>query len=106
MHMRILFVISFVFLINLPFGYWRANVSKFSSRWFLSVHGPVPLVIAVRLLSGLGWQLATFPFMVGAFFGGQFAGSRLHRLRKDRPGARVTSCLVWDIVKNNRSETR
>ncbi len=69
--------------LNLPFGFWRAGARKFSPRWILAVHAPVPLVVAVRLLSGLGWQLITFPVLIAAFFTGQFVGGRL-RLRRRR----------------------
>jgi hypothetical protein len=63
-----------VLTLNLPFGYWRSNVKRFSKQWFLAVHIPVPFVIALRILSGLGWRLITFPVMVGAFFTGQLLG--------------------------------
>ncbi|HLM58760.1 MAG TPA: hypothetical protein VK422_21835 [Pyrinomonadaceae bacterium] len=74
-----------VFLVNVPFGYWRGGVRKFSRQWFLAVHLPVPLVIALRVFSGIGWQLISFPVVVGAFFLGQFCGARLRRLRAGRP---------------------
>jgi hypothetical protein len=83
--MRLLIVAAAVFLINLPFGYWRAQTPTRSRRWFLAIHLPVPFVIALRFLSGLGWQLATFPVLVGAFFLGQFIGGRLTRLFTRRP---------------------
>jgi hypothetical protein len=70
-------VAAIVFLLNLPFGYWRARVRKFSAQWILAVHLPVPLVIACRIFSGLGWHLITFPVMIGAFFCGQFVGGKL-----------------------------
>ncbi len=100
--MNLISVAFIVFLLNLPFGYWRANVKKFSRPWFLSVHAPVPLVIALRVFSGLGWQLITFPVMIGAFFVGQVAGSGLHHLRSNRPGSTVSSCLVLDLLGNER----
>jgi hypothetical protein len=96
--MRIVSVASIVFALNLPFGYWRANVRKFSRPWFLSVHLPVPLVIALRVFSGLGWQLITFPVMIGAFFLGQVAGSGIHVVRSSRSGSQVSSCLVQDLM--------
>jgi hypothetical protein len=65
--------------LNLPFGFWRASVEKFSRSWILAVHVPVPFVIAIRLLAGLGWHLITFPVLAGAFFTGQFLGGRLRR---------------------------
>ena len=68
-----------VFLINLPFGFWRAGVEKLSRRWFLAVHLPVPLVVALRVFSGLGWRPVSFPVLIGAFFLGQYVGGRLRR---------------------------
>ena len=65
-----------VFVINLPFGYLRAKNKKFSKKWFIWIHLPVPLVIALRLLSGLGFQLYTFPVMIIAYFTGQFIGGK------------------------------
>ena len=87
-----------IVVLNLPFGYWRANEKKFSRGWFLSVHAPVPFVIALRILSGLGWQFITFPILIGAFFGGQWMGGKLHLILKDRFGVQVSSCLVLDLV--------
>jgi len=76
-----------VFLINLPFGYWRASVRKLSRQWFLAVHIPVPLVIALRIFSGLGFKLISFPVIVGAFFLGQFVGGRVRNIIQGRgPG--------------------
>lgn len=69
-----------VFLLNLPFGYWRASSKKFSRQWMLAVHLPVPLVIALRIYSGLGWKLLSFPVLVGAFFLGQFVGGKVRLL--------------------------
>ncbi len=70
-------VAAIVLILNLPFGYWRARVRKFSAQWILAIHLPVPIVIACRVFSGLGWHLATFPVMVAAFFCGQFLGGKL-----------------------------
>jgi hypothetical protein len=76
-----------VFVINLPFGYWRASARKLSRQWFLAVHIPVPVVIALRIFSGLGFKLITFPVIVGAFFLGQFVGGKLRNIIQGRgPG--------------------
>ena len=76
-----------VFLLNLPFGYWRASVRKLSTQWFLAVHLPVPLVIALRIFSGLGFKLISFPVIIGAFFLGQFVGGKLRHIIQGRgPG--------------------
>lgn len=68
---------ALVLLLNLPFGFWRAGVKKFSASWFLAVHAPVPVVFGLRVLSGTGWQLAAVPVLISAFFIGQFLGGRL-----------------------------
>ena len=78
-----------VFLINLPFGYWRASVRKFSPQWFLAVHIPVPLVIALRIYSGLGFKLISFPVIIVAFFLGQFVGGRVRNIIQGRGPGRM-----------------
>ena len=73
-----------VLLFNLPFGYWRAGARKFSAQWILSIHFPVPFIIALRIFSGLGWRLVTFPVLIGAFFAGQFLGGRIYKWRQSQ----------------------
>jgi hypothetical protein len=77
--MALWLVAILVFVLNVPFGLWRSRVKIFSVQWILAVHLPVPLVVACRIFSGLGWHLITFPVLIGAFFCGQFAGGRLQR---------------------------
>jgi hypothetical protein len=69
-------VAGLIFLLNLPFGYWRAGVKKFSPAWFVAVHAPVPLAIGLRYAAGMGFRLATLPIYIAAFFLGQMAGGR------------------------------
>jgi len=71
-----------VFVANLPFGYWRAGTKRFSAQWVLAIHLPVPLIISIRLFGGLGWQLITFPFLMGPFIAGQWVGGRLRDWRR------------------------
>jgi len=68
-------------VLNLPFGYWRAGVPKFSVRWFVATHAPVPLVVGMRLATGVRFHWSTIPVLVVAFFFGQYlgAGARLWR---------------------------
>lgn len=70
-----------VFALNVPFGYWRAGTRKFSAPWILAIHLPVPIVIAMRLASGVGWHLISFPPLIAAFFSGQLLGGRLRKFR-------------------------
>lgn len=75
----LLIVMAGVLVLNIPFGFWRAGVRKFSLPWILAVHLPIPFVIALRLLSGLGWSLASFPFVIAAYLTGQYLGAALWR---------------------------
>jgi hypothetical protein len=83
---RVLVVAVCVFVVNVPFGFWRAGTRKLSGPWFVAVHAPVPLVILARWASGLGFQLATVPVFAGAFFAGQIVGGRLRSARRQDRG--------------------
>jgi hypothetical protein len=80
---RLWIAAAIVFALNLPFGFWRAGTRRLSLPWFLAIHLPVPLVVAVRYLSGLGWKPVTFPVLIGAFFAGQLAGERIRAFRRE-----------------------
>ena len=69
--------IAATFLVNLPFGWWRAALRKLSPAWFVAIHAPVPIVIGLRWALGLPFRWAMLPLFVAAYFGGQFVGSRL-----------------------------
>jgi hypothetical protein len=73
-----------IFLINLPFGYWRAGLRKLSVPWFIAIHAPVPLVIALRFALGLPFSWTNLPFFVAAYFAGQAVGVRVARRRRTR----------------------
>jgi hypothetical protein len=88
-----------LFVLNLPFGYWRENVRKFSLQWVLAIHLPVPVIILLRIVSGIGWGWYTYPFLVGAYFSGQYIGARLQR----RFGPDATSCLVMDVYRRSNA---
>jgi len=78
--MKLWTVATVVFFLNVPFGWWRSRVRRFSRQWLMAVHLPVPAVVALRIITGLGWYFATFPVLVGAFLFGQLAGGGLNRL--------------------------
>ena len=100
--MKLWYIALLVFLINLPFGYWRGNVQKFSTEWFMAVHIPVPLIIALRVLSGLGWEFKSFPVLIGSFFLGQLLGSGVLRWWKRWARAEVSSCIVVNTAREIR----
>jgi hypothetical protein len=69
-----------VALVNVPFGFARAGLKKFSPGWFVAVHAPVPLVVALRLAGGVTWRMGVFGILVVAFFGGQWVGATIRGL--------------------------
>lgn len=78
---RLSAVVLATFLINLPMGWWRAGVRKFSPLWFVTVHAAIPLVVLMRLKSEIGFAWYTYPPMILGYFGGQFVGARLRQRR-------------------------
>ena len=67
------------FLLNLPMGYWREGVRKFSWQWIVAIHAMVPVVILMRRMLDIGFAWWTFLVTVPCYFGGQFVGARLRR---------------------------
>ncbi len=70
-------VIIATFFLNLPFGWLREGVRKFSPMWFLYVHFPIPFIIAMRIGLGIPWKFAPLLILVAVF--GQFIGARIRR---------------------------
>jgi hypothetical protein len=99
--MKLYAIAIVVLILNIPFGYWRDNVEKFSKQWFLAVHAPVPAVVALRFAGGLGFHLITYPILIGSFFTGQLLGGKLHLRRKSSGRLAAGSCLLTDLFKKN-----
>ena len=97
--MNIIFLILFAFIINIPFGYWRANVQRFSLQFLLAIHIPVALIILFRFAAGTGFEIFTLLFTVPSFIIGQYAGSKIFLYRKFRELVPLTSCLIMDLVR-------
>ncbi|MHB8792607.1 MAG: hypothetical protein ACYC6O_04635 [Thermoleophilia bacterium] len=74
------------FLLNLPFGYYRAGTRKLSWQWFVAIHFPVLLVIVARLISGVSWR--TIPFVFVCDIAGQILGGML------RPAVKVATVKI------------
>ena len=64
---KLLLISLIVFAFNIPFGYWRANVRKFSFQWVLAIHIPVPFIIALRIFSGVGFAWFTYVFVITSY---------------------------------------
>ncbi len=75
-----------VVIINVPFGFWRAGLRKFSWPWIVAIHAPIPLAVGLRVATGFGWRLSTLPVFVAAFFVGQLLGGVIRgRSGRDAP---------------------
>lgn len=85
-----------VILLNIPFGYWRENVKKLSSQWFIAVHFPVLAIALIRIGFGLGWELGTFTILGSAYFFGQWLGAKWNQTWKN--SMCVSNCLFRDLA--------
>lgn len=66
---------SFTFMLNMPFGYLRGKTKRFSLKWFLYIHLPIPFVLLARILSNI--DMTYIPLFVLASVIGQVWGGRL-----------------------------
>ena len=61
-------------MLNMLFGYFRVKVRKYSLKWFLYIHLPIPVIIVARVYSGLDFRyipLFVFAAVLGQVFGGK-----------------------------------
>lgn len=97
--MDLIVLVFAVFLLNVPFGYWRQNTARYSLQWFLSIHLPIPAIVALRVFSGIGGYLLALPALVAAFFLGQLIGGKIHLWFVRSSGMRASSCIFRDLVR-------
>lgn len=71
----ILFLFAFTLLLNLPFGYVRAKTKRYSLRWFLYIHVPIPLILVARTISHI--EMKYIPIFAVAAITGQILGGKL-----------------------------
>lgn len=75
--LQLILLLGFAFAANLPLGYMREGVDKFSVKWFLYIHLSIPFIIAMRIGFDFGWSVV--PFTLSLAILGQIAGSRFRR---------------------------
>jgi hypothetical protein len=63
------------FALNVIFGYFRGKEKKFSFKWFLYIHIPIPFVAFARIFSHLDWRY--IPIFLAAAVIGQVFGARM-----------------------------
>ncbi len=71
--------------VNLPFGAWRTTTRKFSVKWFLSIHLPIPAIFVIRRAAGFGWDYV--PVMIACAVTGQLVGGWLYQRIRPRAAA-------------------
>jgi hypothetical protein len=103
--MTLSIVIAVIFVINIIFGYWRGNTSKFSLQWIAAIHVPVPMAIGLRLWL-LGWNWALILVFVLDFAAGQYAGGRIRKAFLKRGETGLSSWLAGDAFRIIVSHTR
>ena len=73
--MKVALVLLITFLVNLPFGWLRRNEKKFSFKWILYIHLPIPLIIGLRIWLKINpWFI---PLIIAVAVVGQAIGTRL-----------------------------
>ncbi|GFP34045.1 hypothetical protein HKBW3S42_02385, partial [Candidatus Hakubella thermalkaliphila] len=65
-------IFSFTLLLNMPFGYLRGKAKKFSFKWFLYMHLPIPFILLARILTNI--DMAYIPLFALAAIIGQVWG--------------------------------
>jgi len=64
---------SLTYMLNLPFGFFREKTRKYSFKWFLYIHLPIPLIFLARTFSHLDFRYIPI-FVVAAVLGQIFGG--------------------------------
>jgi hypothetical protein len=71
----VIWLFSLTLIFNLFFGYLRRKTRKFSLKWFLCIHLPIPLVILGRIITNLDYRY--IPIFLIAAVTGQILGGKL-----------------------------
>jgi hypothetical protein len=69
-------LLSMTCMLNLPFGFMRGKARKYSLKWFLYIHLPIPFIFLARTYSHLDYRY--IPLFVGAAVLGQVLGGKLN----------------------------
>ena len=82
-HLILIGLILTAVAVNIPLGYVRQGVEKFSFAWYFYIHISIPLIIYLRVKSGYSWEI--IPFTIAGAVIGQIIGGRA-RKRRDPDG--------------------
>ncbi|PLX11665.1 MAG: hypothetical protein C0597_14725 [Marinilabiliales bacterium] len=76
--MTLAFVTILVYIINVPFGYWRRGEKRFSVNWFLAIHIPVIISVLLRYIFHIEFRWEYLLLFVFTFIAGQFTGKMIY----------------------------
>ncbi|MCF7848129.1 MAG: hypothetical protein K9M45_04700 [Kiritimatiellales bacterium] len=76
------YLVPAILIVNIPCGYWREGLRRFSFLWFVAVHLPVPFIAVARHMLAIEPEWHNFGMMIGAYFTGQFIGAKLRMMKK------------------------
>ena len=74
----VLIISALAFLLNLPFGYIRKTAKKYSRKWFLCIHMPVPMIIVARISTHTDFRF--IPLFILLSVAGQICGGKAQTL--------------------------
>ncbi len=95
--MKLILFTLIVIILNLPFGYWRSNVKKFSFQWILAIHIPVPVIIFLKLFLDICFVFHAFFIDIIAYMLGQILGQLIYKSLSKK--IKVSSCFFIDYYK-------
>ncbi len=74
---KVVLIALVAFFLNLPFGMLRTRYKKFSWKWLLCIHAPIPIVAFLRITTKTHWKF--IPVFLATSILGQVVGARLKR---------------------------
>ena len=69
--------------LNLPFGILRVRSSRYSLRWFLCIHLPIPFIYLLRKLLDFEWSTGPLLLVFAAAVAGQIWGGKMWAPKTD-----------------------
>lgn len=72
-------LIFMALLANIPLGYVRQGVEKFSFAWYFYIHLSIPFIIYLRVKSGISWKF--IPLTIAGAIAGQLIGGWTRKRR-------------------------
>jgi hypothetical protein len=94
----LIIVFAIIWIVTLPFGFYRAYTRKLSLRWFLAIHVPVPFVFLTRVEAHLSYWYIPFTFLTCV--AAQIVGSRIGRWWIARRAARGGNPQITPLTQS------